>query len=145
MPKPPEPLPPQVLDALRRRDAVEAIKLLRQSKGLGIKEAKERIEQHIRAARPPLNAAVAPAGSVPAKIAEALQRGDKAEAMRLARTHAAPGLKEAWTTIAALRASKASGRPSGLSPGEVRDSGAGNGWFVVLAAAALAVFYFLRG
>jgi ribosomal protein L7/L12 len=144
MPNPPEPLPPQVLDALRRRDAVGAIKLLRQSKGIGIKEAKDRIEQHIRAARP-LNAAAAPPGSVPAKIAEALQRGDKAEAMRLARTHAGPGLKEAWSTIEALRSKKNSGRPGGLSPGEVRDSGAGNGWLVVLAAAVVAVFYFLRG
>lgn len=141
MKTPPEPLPPEVLDALRRRDAVDAIKLLRQSKGIGIKEAKDRIEQHIRAARPLPAAAAPPPGSVPARIADALQRGDKAEVMRLARTHAAPGLKEAWSTIEALRARKA----DGLSPGEVRDSAAGSWWFVVVAAAALAVFYFLRG
>jgi ribosomal protein L7/L12 len=139
----PEPLPPEVLDALRRREVIEAIKLLRKSKGIGLKEAKDRLDQYMQTAHP-LHSAAPPPGSVPEAIAQALQRGDKAEAIRLARVHAGPGLKEAMKAIEALRG-KAGGTSRGLSPGEVRDAGAGTGWFVVLAAAALALIYFLRG
>ena len=41
-------LPANVLDALRRGDVIEAIKLLRASTGLGLKEAKDAIDQHLR-------------------------------------------------------------------------------------------------
>lgn len=139
-----EPLPPEVLDAVRRRDVIEAVKLLRKAKGIGLKEAKDRLDQYTRTAHPLHSAALSP-GSVPAALADALQRGDKAEAIRLARAHVGPGLKEAMKAIEALR-SKPGGASRGLSPGEVRGSGGtGAGWFVVLVAAGMAVFYFLRG
>ncbi len=44
MPEPNEPLPVNVADALRRGNKIEAIKLLRQQTGLGLKEAKDAIE-----------------------------------------------------------------------------------------------------
>ena len=41
-----EPLPPEVVDALRRGNKIEAIKRLRTATGLGLAEAKDRIEAH---------------------------------------------------------------------------------------------------
>jgi ribosomal protein L7/L12 len=38
------PLPPQALEALRRGDKVQAIRLLRERTGLGLKEAKDRVD-----------------------------------------------------------------------------------------------------
>ncbi|MGZ5038849.1 MAG: ribosomal protein L7/L12 [Usitatibacter sp.] len=38
------PLPPDVVDALRRGNKIEAIKLLRQATGLGLAEAKARVD-----------------------------------------------------------------------------------------------------
>jgi len=43
------PLPANVLDALQRGKLIEAIMLLRGSTGLGLKEAKDVIDQHLRA------------------------------------------------------------------------------------------------
>lgn len=42
--EPDKPLPDDVLDALRRGNKIEAIKLLRQKTGLGLKEAKDAVE-----------------------------------------------------------------------------------------------------
>lgn len=42
----PDPLPQDVLDELSRGNAINAIKLLRQSSGLGLKEAKDAIDAH---------------------------------------------------------------------------------------------------
>lgn len=43
----PAPLPPAVTDALAHGKKLEAIRLLRQQQGLGLREARERIEEHI--------------------------------------------------------------------------------------------------
>lgn len=40
----PHPLPPDVLAALQRGNKIEAIKLMRQATGLGLKEAKDAVE-----------------------------------------------------------------------------------------------------
>ena len=48
MAQPADPLPGQVLDALLRGNSIEAIKLLRACTGLGLKEAKDVIDQHLR-------------------------------------------------------------------------------------------------
>ena len=62
MPTPNLPLPPKVLEALRRGQMIEAIKLLRASTGLGLKEAKDWVDAH--AATPQMPTGLAP-GEVP--------------------------------------------------------------------------------
>lgn len=108
-----DPIPPEVLDALRRRDPLEAIKLLRKTKGLGLKEAKERLDQHLRAAHAP----------------SSVQTGR--------------GLQEAKDVLETLRRSASASQR--LSPGQVRDTGSGFWWLVVVGFAALLVYRFLRG
>ena len=49
MPDPHPPLPPQALDALRRGNKIEAIKLVRAAHGIGLKEAKDAVETYARA------------------------------------------------------------------------------------------------
>jgi ribosomal protein L7/L12 len=46
-------LPPNVLAALGRGNKIDAIRLLRESRGLGLAEAKALIDAHERANRPP--------------------------------------------------------------------------------------------
>lgn len=41
-------IPPQALEALRQGNKIEAIKVLRVASGLGLKEAKDAIEAHMR-------------------------------------------------------------------------------------------------
>ena len=43
----PRPLPLHVLEALNQGRKVEAIKMLRDEEGLGLREAKERVEAHL--------------------------------------------------------------------------------------------------
>jgi hypothetical protein len=52
MPEPSAPLPPEVIEAFRRGSPIEAIKLLRKSTGLGLKEAKEVLDALKAAQRP---------------------------------------------------------------------------------------------
>jgi len=52
-------LPPSVLDALRRGETIEAIRLLREATGLGLKEAKDRVDAYQRE-RPAGPGALAP-------------------------------------------------------------------------------------
>jgi hypothetical protein len=47
-------IPPSVLDALRRGRKIEAIKEFRVATGVGLKEAKERIDDIWRRAAPPV-------------------------------------------------------------------------------------------
>ncbi len=52
MAAPPRPVPPEVLAALRRGKPLEAMQLLRESSGLGFKEAKDAIDGHASLAKP---------------------------------------------------------------------------------------------
>jgi hypothetical protein len=42
-----ETLPPDVLEALKRGNQIEAIKLLRKAKGMGLSEAKGRVDDYL--------------------------------------------------------------------------------------------------
>jgi ribosomal protein L7/L12 len=86
-------LPPDVLKALDSGRTIDAIKRLRKATGLGLAEAKAVIDAHKRNQPPPVpalagtNAVAAPDGGrvLPEAVLEALQRGDKAAAVRLLR------------------------------------------------------------
>ena len=54
MPDPTSPLPEKVLDALARGNLLEAIKYLRDAKGLGLKQAKQAVDK-LRAQMPPMH------------------------------------------------------------------------------------------
>jgi ribosomal protein L7/L12 len=153
-----------VLEALRRGNTIEAIKLLRASGNFGLKEAKALLEafQRSQAAQDriepkPGQAALKPnqahrqpgqpdvksRGTVPPTVADALKQGNKLEAIRRLREQTGMGLKEAKDAVE-LQAHVHQGTPGGLSPGQVPDSPRALWWTVALLAVAAAFLaYFL--
>ncbi len=136
------PLPAAVLAALQAGNKVEAIKLLREATGLGLKEAKDAIEGHGSAQPSHADAAAAP-GPLPAPVLAALQRGNKVEAIKLLRELSGLGLKEAKDLV---DAAPQQFQPdlAARAPGEVQESRSLGAWLFAIAAIALVAYYFLR-
>jgi ribosomal protein L7/L12 len=143
-------LPDNVTAALRAGHKIDAIKLLREATGLGLKEAKELIDQHATglpmqetpAAKPRTVGALL---TLPFQVAAALRSGNKIEAIRLMREKAGLGLEQAKTAVDAFEQENRD-NDSGRAPGEVPRSGGGFWWIVLLVgAAALAYYYFRHG
>ncbi|HEY8244947.1 MAG TPA: ribosomal protein L7/L12 [Casimicrobiaceae bacterium] len=142
MDRPHNALPAEVIDALRRGNAIEAIKLLR-AKGIGLGDAKARIEAHLRGFATP-GAAQQANRALPPDAARALARGDKIEAIKLARAETGLGLKEAKDWVDAQAATPQ--MPTGLAPGEVpRHEGFGLWIVVIVLIVAAAYFLVFRG
>jgi ribosomal protein L7/L12 len=141
---PADPLPPEVLEALRQGRTVDAIKLLRGTT-LGLRDAMQILDAYKRGATAQGVTRVT-GGSLPPEVKEALESGDKIEAIKRLRDRAG-GLKEAKDSVEmAQRQMKASPADlKGYSPGEVRRS-QDFGWVVALAAVAFLVgIYLSRG
>lgn len=137
----PDPLPQDVLDELSRGNAINAIKVLRQSSGLGLKEAKDAIDAHLHGH--PSSAPAGNAGPLPESVLLALQGGNKIDAVRLLRQATGLGLKEARDAVDSFEQG-AKPRSDEIAPGEIsRKSGVI--WWVVAAIVIAAVAYqFLR-
>jgi len=133
-------LPANVRESLERGSTIEAIKLLREATGLGLKEAKERIDRHHQgdAASGPT---AAPLASLPPEVAAAMKQGNKIEAIRMLREKTGLGLKEAKEAVESIQTDTSSLR----APGEVARSGIGM-WLVaaLVAVAVLAYVVFRR-
>ena len=145
-------LPPAALDALQRGNLIEAIKLMRAASGLGLQEVKEALAAHQRGQAPSAPATpspsaefpkVVPGGPLPTNVTEALQRGNKIEAIRRLREQTGLGLKEAKDAVEVFR--QLHPQPDDLSPGQVRGSGGGLWWAAfALAIACLLGYWLLR-
>ena len=137
--QPHDPLPAEVLDALRRGNAFEAVAQLR-ARGLGFQDAARRVRAQLRQQAASRVASYA-TRALPPDAAQALARGDKIGAIKLVRAESGLGLKEAKDWVEA-RAPSAP-LPKGLSPGEVPRHDALLGWALAfLAVAAIAYFVF---
>jgi polar amino acid transport system substrate-binding protein len=145
-------LPQPVQDALQRGNLVEAIQLMRAGTGLGLKETKDALEAYLRGEPPGAGFApkALPAGSpLPAQVQEALDQGNKIEAVRRLRGLTGMGLKEAKDAVEAggigpgTDVDEGSGTSEGLSPGQVSNSNGLRWWLAGLAVLALAAFALL--
>jgi hypothetical protein len=137
-------LPQPVQDALQRGNLVEAIKLMRAGTGLGLKETKDALETYMRGEPAPAGFAPMslPAGApLPATVQEALNQGNKIEAVRRLRGLTGLGLKEAKDAVDA--AGVGQGQSADLSPGQVRSSNGLWWWLAALAVMALGAFALL--
>lgn len=140
----PDTLPPDVQAALKRGNTIDAIKCLRAATGLGLKEAKDLIDESLRrtaAYESPAAAEQFLAGeALPASVTAALAHGNKIEAIRLMRELTGMNLKDAKDAIEGLRPTVLA--PDGGAPGEVRSKGSGSWWMVAAAIAAIVGYYF---
>jgi hypothetical protein len=82
--------------------------------------------------------------SLPADVLEALRRGNKIEAIKRLREQTGLGLKEAKDAVEASGVMPAA-KSSTLAPGEVPRSTARVWLIIAVIAAALVVYYLLRG
>jgi ribosomal protein L7/L12 len=115
-------LPQPVQDALQRGQLVEAIKLMRAGTGLGLKETKDALEAYMRGEPPAAGfapQALTGGAPLPAQVREALDQGNKIEAVRRLRGLTGLGLKEAKDAVEAAGAGTGTGagQSAGLSPG----------------------------
>lgn len=112
-----DPLPADVLGAIQRGNALEAIKLLRESKGLGWKEARDIVNQRLRSgarqAKP-----VASAGGLATALAAALRADDPSDVFRSIRDKMVAGATPAKAAAKSVTP-EAPDVPSGLAPGEM--------------------------
>ena len=136
MPTSKDQLPPQVQAALRAGRAIEAIKLMREATGLGLKEAKDRIDAERQHGSPTVQYPQMH-GTLPFQVVAAMQAGNKIEAIRLLREQTGMGLKEAKEAV------EASPAASKYSPGEV-PTRFRLSWLVAVGLVLLALYFFLR-
>jgi ribosomal protein L7/L12 len=142
----PQVLPPEVIEALERGKLIEAIKLLRASKGLGLKAAKDAVEAHARGRARGAAAEAAPPAHAGQQggVMEALQAGNKIEAIKRMRENTGMGLKEAKEAVDALEGNFSVEQRPGLAPGEVPPSRSNFTWWVLGVAAVLIAWFLLR-
>jgi ribosomal protein L7/L12 len=131
-------LPQNVRDAIERGNLVDAIKLLRQQTGLGLKEAKDLVDSQVGGNV--AGAARSWSGTLPASAAAALQQGNKLDAIRLLREETGLDLKEAKAFIDAHSQRILPDRKL-LSPGEVPRSGTALLWLAASAVVIAIVVY----
>jgi polar amino acid transport system substrate-binding protein len=135
-----------VQDALQRGNLVEAIKLMRAGTGLGLKETRDALEAYMRGEPPAAGfapKALAAGAPLPAQVREALDQGNKIEAVRRLRGLTGMGLKEAKDAVEGEIDNARPGAGGGLSPGQVRGSSGLWWWLVALAVLGLAAFALL--
>ena len=92
-------LPDHIRKALEQGRKIEAIKQLREAEGLGLKEAKDIIDQYEGKTPREFSGVL----SDPASVAEALQGGHKILAIKRLREQTGMGLKEAKEAIESMQ------------------------------------------
>jgi ribosomal protein L7/L12 len=141
MTTPLQPIPLRAVDALRRGDTVEAIKILRAATPLDLKTAKDVIDAYRRgevpAARP-----VAPPSQTKA-AAEAKHVVEQNAVVERMRKASGFGLAQAQDVVDTARFRDRPHGVGGRSPGEMPRSGAALRWIVVVAVAGYLLYSFL--
>ena len=135
-----ESLPESVREALHRGETIEAIRRLSDATELGLKESMDVIDGHLKR-RPTTSSGASSVGQLPASVVEAMQRGDKIEAIKQLRKERGIGLKEAKDAVEAV-AWQAEPLAGGHSTR--RKAGANNTlwWLIVIALAGYAIYHF---
>ena len=131
-----EPLPVAARAALEQGRSIEAIKILRAQTGLGLSEARTRIEvaqRRMLANRAPSD------GSLPPAAIAALQRGRVIEAVKAVRAVRGEGLKAAKAEVDRYRAT----HPEMRHPLQNNESHGGR-TLLIGALIAAAVWFWLR-
>jgi ribosomal protein L7/L12 len=138
-----DPLPAEVVFALKRSNSTLAITLLQKSTGLSLEDAKAVIDTHLLRTGKPAGRIFSMLG-LPFAVSAALRQGNKTEAIRLLREKAGLGLKQAEEAVASLE-EKGSEEKGQFSPEKTNESGIGFWFFVALVALAYLGYHFFGG
>lgn len=137
----PTPLPPEVVAAIQSGHTIEAIKLLRERTGLGLTEAKQAVDHYVLSQATPREARAAGTSLPPAAI-QALQSGNKIEAIRLVREHSGLGLAEAKYLVDSHSATTEPSSSVSLSPGsQSQQRSTSFLWIAILLAVVAYLIY----
>lgn len=108
--------PRKIADLIREGKKIEAIKLLRDTTGIGLKEAKEEvdrlsIEMSGQASSQPMADARGPdlSGTLSKEVVDLARQGQKIQAIKLLREQTGMGLKEAKEQVEAVTGHKGGG------------------------------------
>lgn len=144
----PDWLSPEVVAAIESGMTIEAIKLLRESTGIGLTEAKEAVDAYARrrnlpaaASAPEPSQASDPSRDVPAGVMEALRNGNKIEAVRLVREKQGLSLRDAKLFVDLLEVDEQPAPSGNAAPIVPRKSSALMGFVVLLLIVAAYVAY----
>lgn len=137
-------LPPEVVDALQEGRALDAIKLLRESRRIGLAEARQAVEEYRQRHAPRPGVAVQPVrASVTGFLADALRQGSAREAVKALREKTGLGFEQAHDAVEAGDRPKPLPTRSDLAPGEVpRRDGLARAFVILLLTALAAYAYF---
>lgn len=146
-------LPAEAIAAISRGQLIEAIKMVRQATGLGLKEAKDLVDGYrgnpVSTLAPQLDEKLEEIArkhgvEIPPAAVSALQRGDMLEAIKLVRKENRIGMKQARDLVrdhAGASAQNAARRAPTVS----MDTGNGGWlWVLVLLAGIAAAWWWLR-
>ncbi len=144
MTHPDDSLPQNVRDALRGGNSMEAIRRLRRATGIGLAEAKRRIDAHVQQNARGGSTRTSLSNAALESAAAAIQRGSFLEAIRLVRTGMDPGPKKTGKARQALDRAQPIYVPSPDTPPDTFHRIVTALWWVLaLAIAGLVAFYFL--
>lgn len=133
-----DPLPDHIADLIRAGRKIEAIKLIREETGVGLKEAKEAVDRLAAGMEPLLAPSPAVASNaLPAEVEALARAGKRIEAIKRLRDQTGMGLKEAKEQVEAVAGPTRSGCGPALSLIIAV--------LLLLLGAALAVFFSAAG
>ena len=138
----PAPIPLAAIDALRRGNTIEAVRILRAAKALDLKTAKDMIDAYRRgeALASPMGAT---ALSMPQGAQEAKHAVEQTAVAERMRTASGFGLARAQDQIDTARFRDRPHGIAGRSPGEMPRSGPALRWIIVMALLGYVVYSFL--
>lgn len=141
-------LPDDAITSIERGQLLEAIRIVRERTGCGLKEAKDAVERHAGAYR---RAQALDGGGLPPAAREALARGRTLEAVRIVREATGLGLAQAKAMVDAAAGDAGIGgagpapRADPLrEPGRVRRGGLVRWWLLLACAAVLVALAWAR-
>jgi len=140
----PAPLPPDVLAALKTGRPIDAVRLLREARGIGLKEAHDAIQAFQRdpGAHASIRTAATPKALLTGFLAESLRQGSARKAANDLSAQTGLGVDAARDAVEGL--SQPAELRGDLSPGEVPRRGRLLWMLVFLALLAVAVYRWLR-
>lgn len=132
----------EAIEALQRNKKVEAVKIVREQTGLGLKEAKDLVDAYeVNGVRESLAVSEARrnATGIPSAAVDAIKAGRTIEAIKIVREHTGKGLKEAKDLVddCIRRDPQLARSDSNNTPLSV------GGFGIVILIAALVVGYFV--